>query len=144
MKLVPYFLTRTQKKDFTIVCVSFFLSHAGKSVWKTEEPGPLSESDVREAYFEPNGLSVKQYWEDTKSQIAFAEIDPSKSTMSDFYTWEEAMMKSSRPECWRRYYFIQDKEGLDWWSPKGLHEAEIQEYGNVNDLFCLIQKKISN
>jgi hypothetical protein len=141
MKLLPYFLTKQQKKDFTIYKFSVFLSHAGKSVW--EEPELLSDKTIKKEYCESNGLYVKNLFLDTKKQIAYIEIDTSKTILSDFYSYEESIQKSEKPECWRNFYFIQDKNHTYWWSPKGLVEAEIQGIGNVQIVFedCISRSK---
>lgn len=133
MKLLPFFLTEKTKHTFHMQTLSLFLAFAGKSVWVTDEPGILSQKTILEDYCEPNGFFVKKIT--IQKDIAFLEIDPLKTNLSDFYTWEEALRKPTKPECWRHFYFLQDKEGSDWWSPKGLIEAEIQGYGNVEELF---------
>jgi hypothetical protein len=133
MKLIPYFYTEKNQNTFTIVSLSVFLAYAGKSVWSSEESGILSEKTILEDYCEPNGFIIKNL--SIHNDTAYIEIDASAMNLSDFYTWEEALAKPGRPECWRRFYFVQDKVGTDWWSPKGLIEAEIQGYGNVYDLW---------
>lgn len=122
------------QNGFTIVSLSLFLSHAGKSIWTTDESGQVSDKTIYEDYCEPNGFvveTIKQY----DKGLAFVQVNPSKMNLSEFYTWEEALQSPSKPECWRKFYFLQDKEGAEWWSPKGLIEAEIQGFGNVSELW---------
>ena len=133
MKLVPFFLTETIKNTFHVQILSVFLAHAGKAVWSTEELGILSQEVILRDYCEPNGFVVKQL--QIEKDIAYIQIDPEKTNLSDFYTWDEALHTAGKPECWRRFFFLQDKEGSDWWSPKGLIEAEIQGFGNIDALF---------
>lgn len=118
---------------FSVQILSVFLAHAGKSIWTTEELGSVSRETILKDYCEANGFVVKDLV--IEKDTAYIQVDPEKTTLSDFYTWEEALAQSGKPECWRRYYFFQDKEGGDWWSPKGLLEAEIQGFGNVEILF---------
>lgn len=139
MKVLPFALTQRQQNDFQIHCLLLFLTHAGKSVWKTEEPGCLSEKTLIEEYLEPNDIFAKNIKMDAKKNIAYIEIDTSRTMISDFYTWDEAIQKPSKPECWRRFYFIQDKEGLSWWSPKGFLEAEIQGMETLDELFLSLK-----
>jgi hypothetical protein len=139
MKLVPFFLTEKQTGMFTITKLSLFLSHAGKSLWQTEEQGNVSIDVLKEEYLEPNGMEAEKIQMDQMKQIAYVKINPKTLCLSDFYAWEEAMAKPSRPECWRNFYFVQDKEKADWWSAKGLLEAEIPELGNVATLFFTLQ-----
>lgn len=133
MKLIPYFYTEKVQNNFVIRSLSVFLAHAGKSVWCSEESGILSEKCILEDYCEPNGFFVKSL--KIVKDTAYIEVEKEKMNLSDFYTWEEALAKPGRPECWRTFYFVSDKEGNDWWSPKGLIEAEIQGYGNVYELW---------
>lgn len=133
MKLLPFVLTAKQTEKFTIYTLSLFLSHAGKSLW--DVPGSLSKATIQSEYCEENGLYPTFVNIDNSNQVAYIHIDTKKTNLSDFYTWEEALQKGGKPECWRKFYFIQDSQGAFWWSPKGLIEAEIQEGGNVQDIF---------
>jgi hypothetical protein len=142
MKLIPYYYTEKVQNSFTIGCLCVFLAHAGKSVWCSEDSDILSKKTILEDYCEPNGFFVKTLT--IVKDTAYIEVVKEKMNLSEFYTWEEAVAKPGRPECWRPFFFIKDKEGSDWWSPKGLIEAEIQGYGNVMDLFQMIRKKIND
>lgn len=141
MKLVPFILTQKNNHRFETVSLSVFLCHAGKTIWKSDEPGLLSEKTILTDYCEPNGFAVNKIYMDKEKQIAFIDINKEKTAMSDFYSWEEALSNSTKPECWRRYFFFTQKGGGDWWSPKGMVEAEIQDYGNVADLFQEIKDR---
>jgi len=133
MKLLPFVLTTKQTEKFTMYKLLLFLSHAGKNIW--DVPGLLSKSTIESEYCEGNGFVWKSIDIDSKNQIAYIQIDAEKTNLSDFYTWEEALQKPSKPECWRHFYFMQDAKGAFWWSPKGMIEAEIQEGGNIQDIF---------
>jgi hypothetical protein len=133
MKLIPYFYTEKFQNTFRIGSLSVFLAHAGKSVWSSEELGVLSKEKILEDYCEPNGFCVKSIT--IVKDIAYIEVMKEKMNLAEFYNWDEALAKPGRPECWRKFYFVTDKEGSDWWLPKGLIEAEIQGYGNVYDLW---------
>lgn len=136
MKLVPFILTKKKVNQFTITNLNVFLAHAGKAVWKTEEPGFVSNESILQEYCEPNGLHVNTIH--TDKHVAYIQIHADKTNLQDFYTWEEALASPGKPECWRRFYFIQDAEGANWWSPQGLAEAEIQDLGNIADVFYSI------
>ena len=133
MKLVPFFLTKQIKGEFTVWKLSLFLSHAGKSIW--DEAGSFTKTIIQREFCESNDLFPKAIVVDTSKQIAYIQIDTEKTKISDFYTWEEALSKPEKPECWRNFYFMQDKESIFWWSPKEIIEAEIQGAGNVQDIF---------
>jgi len=135
MKLVPFTRTQKQTPSHTITCLNLFLAHAGKVIWKTEETGLLEKSKILQDYCEPNGFVVEQIWIDNSKQIAYIQINPKKTSLSDFYTWEEALAKPDKPECWRPFYFIQEKEGSDWWAPNDIFEAEISDGGNIFEIY---------
>ncbi len=139
MKLLPFILNKKKVNTFIITSVNVFLSHAGKSIWKTEESGNIPFQSILEEYCEPNGIFVEKSHMDTLNQVAYLCIDKTKTNVSDFYTWEEALQIQTKPECWRRFYFIQDYDGAEWWSPEGLTETEIQDYGNISLLYKMIQ-----
>ena len=139
MKLLPFILAKKEVNAFHITSVNVFLSHAGKSVWKTEEPGNIPIQSILQEYCEPNGIYVLQWYIDLPNQTVFLLVDPTKTNVSEFYTWEEAIQQQTKPECWRRYYFIQDIDGANWWSPESLTETEIQDYGNIANLHKIIQ-----
>lgn len=133
MKLIPFYLRESFKNSFKIQTLTLFLGYAGKSVWTTEESGFLNSEQILKNYCEPNGIFVKSIH--IEKDRAYIEVDEQKTNLSEFYTWEEALRKPGKPECWRRFYFLHDKEGGEWWSPKGLIEAEIQGLGNVEEIY---------
>lgn len=144
MKLVPFVLTKKHTGVFQLTRCTLFLSHAGKSIWQTEELGLISLDTLRSDYLDPNGFAVVTIQIDTKQKIAYIQIDPTKTSFGDFYTWEEALQKQEKPECWRHFYFIQDKDGTDWWSPKGLVEAEFQSGEALSEVFQEISSRFSD
>lgn len=132
MKLIPFFYRQKNQNKFSIQILSIFLAHAGKAVWMTEEPGIISKETILQDYCQPNGLFVKHIF--VEKDVAFLEVNPDKTNLSEFYTWDEACSNPGKPECWRKFYFFEDGEGSPWWSPKGLVEAEIQGFGNIDTL----------
>jgi hypothetical protein len=139
MKLVPFIHRQKQVNSFWVSELQLFLSHAGRSVWKTEEPGSLPSKTILEEYCEPNGFFIKNVHMDTQQNIAYVEIDPEKTKLCDFYTWEEALQQSTKPECWRTFFFMKDKNNEHWYGAKGIVEAEIQDLGNIADVYERIQ-----
>lgn len=135
MKLVPFVLTHKKQGSFVLTRCTLFLAHAGKSIWQTDEAGSISVEKLYEDYLDPNGFVVDHINLDSTKQIAFAQIDPVKTSFAEFYTWEEALTKSEKPECWRHFYFVRDAEQTDWWSPRGIVEADFQSGESLSDLF---------
>lgn len=140
MKLVPYFFTHPKGlvSEGHLTCLWIFLASAGKRLWQTEEQGFVCEEEILSSYCEPNGLSPKQIWSD--KDIAFIEINPQKTSLKEFYTWEEALQLPSKPECWKRIVLVYDVDKNLWWSGKGLGEAEIPEFGSVDDFLARLPR----
>lgn len=144
MKLVPFVLTTQTKSPFQLTRCTLFLSHAGKCLWQTDESGCLSQQALKEEYLDPNGFVVKKIDIDTKKKIAFIQVDPRQMRFEDFYTWEEALANPEKPECWRSFYFVHDMEGIEWWSPQGILEAEFQSGESLSELFKELSLRFSD
>lgn len=144
MKLVPFLLKEKKEKDneLTMYKLTIFLRHAGKAIWKTEESGLLTKSELIKEYLEPNEIYSNKIIIDSVNNIAFIEIDEAKLKFNEFYSWEESMALASKPECWRSFYFFIDIYGKQWWTPNALScEADIQDYGNIAELFEDVLRK---
>lgn len=143
MKLLPYVLTKLENKEFTLWRFTLFLGHAGKALWETETSAMVSVAKIKNEYCSPNGLEAKTVVLHPEKNIAYIEIDTGKTKFSDFYTWEEALNKSDKPECWRHFYFVEDSNKTFWWTSKGLIEGEVQGGGNIQELFedCISRSK---
>ncbi len=144
MKLIPFVLTKQRTESFEFTRCTLFLSHAGKSLWQTDETGILSPQALHQEYLDPNGFAVKSVQIDPKKNIAYIEVDASQMTFQDFYTWEEALAKQDKPECWRHFYFVHDKEGVEWWSPQGISEADFQSGESISEVFREITLRFSD
>lgn len=140
MKLVPYFFTHPNGLVLTghLDCLWIFLASAGKRLWQTEESGVLSEEEIVSSYCKPNGILPKRIW--IENEIAFIEVDSHLTTLKEFYTWEEALQHSSKPECWKRIVLVYDSDANLWWSGKGIVEAEIPELGPLEDVLALLSR----
>jgi hypothetical protein len=141
MKLVPFFLTKRIQthvgdSDLTIYKLMIFLDKAGKQAWAHgDESDVLSEKEICIDHLEPNGFKAKSIIIDSKKNTALIEVDRDTLKLQDYYNWDEALSMTSKPECWRCFYFFKDKEGDDWWSSKNISEGEIQGLGSVHFLF---------
>jgi hypothetical protein len=145
MKLVPYIYTQgVSESGLTIHKISVFLTRGGTAIWQTDEVGPQSEEFLQEEYLLPNGLYSRSCSIDKIKDIAWVEIDVTKTNLADFYTWTEVLtnpkVAAAKPECWRSYYFFIDTDTNHWWTPRELSvEADIQDLGNASLLFNAIQ-----
>jgi len=138
MKLLPYCFTQPSlpSSELQATCVWVFLGLAGKRLWQTDE-ATLSDEEIRSLYCEPNGLPVVSIRRDPSKDLAYVEVHPTQLRLSDFYSWEEALASPEKPECWRRFVFLNDAQGFEWWSPPGLPDAELPEIGSVSSLLSL-------
>lgn len=125
MKLLPFLLKEVPGPKLKTYTLSVFLANGGHSLWEAEDTNALEENGIYTA-------SVFQ-----SKNIFFCEVDPKRTKLEEFYTWEEVQQdpKKKTLECWRDYYFFYDSSGGEWWSPRGIFEAEIQEVGNIAEIF---------
>lgn len=104
--------------------LKLFLAHGGKALWRTDEQS-LTEKQIQEDYLLPNGIIAEKIL--LQKDIAFVEVNPEKTHLEDFYTWEEALTNPARPECWRTYWFFTDTQGAEWFSSRFLQgENEVE------------------
>lgn len=140
MKLFPYFLTK-QQGALQKTRLTVFLANGGRRLWETEEP-TVTKKELLDNYLELNGIYANHIH--FSKGIIYIEIDPEKTSLSDFYTWEEAHKHPQKPECWRHFYFFQDSLNAAWFSPKAsqldveFNDGNIQEY--YEDILRLIPK----
>ena len=113
--------------------LSLFLGNAGKSFWRTEEE-TVTKKELLEEYLEPNGFCI-EHIHFGKDSI-FVKVDPSKMNLSDFYSWEEAMKNSQKPECWRNFYFFKDDKDADWFTSKQMQNENEVEGKEVNEIYA--------
>lgn len=113
MKILPFVLKHSHSSSLTITGLSLFLSQAGKALWQTEEP-TLSIKQLEQEYLLPNGLIPKQIV--VNGSVAYVEVDPEKTRLQDFYTWEEALSSGTKPECWRTFWFFTDETNAEWFT----------------------------
>ena len=144
MKLVPFVLTNQKRSLFLLTRCSLFLAHAGKRLWQTEEEGLVSLQQLKEEYLHPNGFVIQDIQIDPKKQIAFIQVNASQMNFQDFYMWEEALTNPEKPECWRPFYFVNDADGVEWWSAQGIPEAEFQGGETLYELFQEIRLRFSD
>jgi hypothetical protein len=112
-----------------------FLDKAGKQSWTADSDTQIDEKELMQEYLEPNGLIAKKIVIQSEKSLALVEIDQEKLRLQDFYNWEEALTMSSKPECWRCFYFFADTNGEEWWTPKYCMDAEINGLGSIYLLF---------
>ena len=146
MKLVPFFLVKKTHRGNEIqhIQLSMFLRFAGKAAWITGESGTITEATLRTDYLEANDIVPKRIVLDKQKQIAWIEVDETKTNLREFYTWDEALANPSKPECWRQFHFFKDRNGADWWSGRSLQaEAEIQDLGNVAEILEEVLRKFT-
>jgi hypothetical protein len=137
MKLVPFVFTQSNTPTLTKIKLSLFLSHAGKAVWQTDET-VLSKEQIQSEYLQPNGFTTNQIW--IVNDTCYIEVDTTKTNIASFYTWEEALSLSDKPECWRSFYFFHDTIGANLWTPD--EDCEIQGLGSLWNLYMVLRDTV--
>jgi hypothetical protein len=129
MKVLPFYLKQKQSKgQLCMTKLSVFLANGGRVCWQTDEKTVTKEQLVEE-YLEPNGLVPLNIY--MENSMILVQIDPEKTILDNFYTWEEVYQKKQRYECWRNFYFFKDTMNAEWFTPKDtndLDDGSIQEY----------------
>lgn len=139
MKLAPFFL---QKHETSLLCVyrlAIFLSDGGRGLW--EIGNEQDTSVIRQEYLLENGLVAKSIhlWND----IYFAELDPSQTQKSSFYTWDELqeIPEKKREDCFRTFTFCFEHPQEKLWfhsevckEPfEGRHETPLSLFQGLKD-----------
>lgn len=102
MFLVP-FLFRTPLPsgiDWIFIPISLFLENRGKQFCSVEDA---------DSWLEENGFVAKQMW--TVGEKQFVEIDPEKTNLREFYSFEQVTKEQSKgtEECWRTFFYMKSK-----------------------------------
>ena len=72
--------------------------------------------------------------------LQLCEVDLEKTTISDFYKWEEVELGDSETFCWRTYYYFTGNDSSYCW----LDPPQTEKLGkyNIKDLIsAIVQKK---
>ena len=87
------------------------LTIGGTALW--------SESDdlrIIEDILEPNGIILKEA-PFLYNGIQFCPVDTEKTTMNDFYKWEEISKEDQETFCWRTFYVLGQEGHYRSWLP---------------------------
>lgn len=99
MFVVPFFLRDSPSSliSWKLKPVYLFLENHGKQLCSVENP---------EEWLNENGFTVKKTW--TSNRILFAEVDPTKTNLQDFYSFEQLtkQQKKGTEECWKIFYMM--------------------------------------
>lgn len=87
------------------VSIIQILTIGGTTLWEEDD-----HLDVTSDLLEPNGLYLQSpvYM---KNKIMFCPIDKNKTSMNDFYRWEETLPADNRDTfCWRTFYLFSEMQ----------------------------------
>jgi len=111
-----------------------FLTIGGQSIW--EEKCKLHlDKDI----LNPNDIYRKSSPIKFDKQLQVCEVDIEKTTISDFYKWEEISLNDIDTFCWKTYYYFTGSDNICW-----LDIPESEKIGKykVKDLInTIVQKK---
>jgi hypothetical protein len=107
MYCVPFYrkLEKTSSGN-TIQKVVLFLGKGGTAPLDGFQPHDI------QGFCTENGFVVKQQLQNDST--IFLEVDPAKTDISSFYTFEEAYKTMN--ECWRTFILILSPEQTDSWN----------------------------
>ena len=131
MKLFPYLLTK-KEGTLTKTKLTVFLAQGGRRLWETNET-TITQRELLEYYLEPNDLHADHIH--FAKDIIYIKINPEKTKLDEFYSWEETNKMQQKPECWRNFYFFTDENNASWFSPKSSQlEIDFQD-GNITEYY---------
>jgi hypothetical protein len=87
------------------VSIIQILTIGGTALWEEDD-----QLDVKRDLLEPNGLYLQSpiYM---KNKITFCPIDRNKTSMNDFYRWEETLPADNHDTfCWRTFYLFSEMQ----------------------------------
>ena len=121
MWIIPFYRAQTTSATsrFPFQTIQVFLSNGGTSVWTTEPDEPTTSKYIEETYLHPNGLFGKLHRVE-KEGICYVEIDRTRTTLSDFYTWTEFLKRGETVrkdvDLWRPFAWlgIQGEDSWGW------------------------------
>jgi hypothetical protein len=103
MFVVPFFLRASLPSviQWKLVPVTLFLENHGKGLYVV---------DNADEWLAENGFVVKRQWHE--EEIVFAEIDATKTNLSDFYSYEQLTVeqKKGTEECWRTFFVLKTED----------------------------------
>ena len=104
MFVIPFFIRNNLESVLPIrlVQITIFMENRGKNLIQ------IPEGEIEE-WLALNGI-VGRVWK--QQEYAFIEVDCSKTTLSEFYSFEQLTMEQSKgtEECWRTFYWMVSKE----------------------------------
>ncbi len=110
MFIIPFTHTIKNEKNIKINIIKI-LTIAGKDLWEEE-----SNLDIQSDILIPNGLyslNKTPIFKLKGLNVYMCEIDIDKTTMTDFYNWNEIDIESDN-FCWRTFYHITDLNNNIW------------------------------
>jgi hypothetical protein len=102
-KLIPYIVSKKQTDKLTVYKVSLFLALGGRALWE------LSPAENPEETLSQNDFVVDKL--NTKGATVYAKINPTKTNLAAFYTWEE----TKKDDCWRTFHICLDADSKNQW-----------------------------
>ena len=111
MFFVPYFYTTQLSYTGIRVCrLQLFLNQGGSSLFE------VSSAEEAVSFCATNGLVQEESFE--HGGCLFLRVDPFKTAMDEFYTWNEA--HGSDKECWRPFLLVEKGDDKDPWNLNAL------------------------
>jgi hypothetical protein len=103
MFIIPYLYDRVQKNQMTIHRIQL-LTIGGSMVW---EEAVLSS--IEEPILHPNGIYLTSKPVQI-NHLLLCEVDPQKTDLHDFYTWDEIDEPNQEIFCWRTFYLMESNQ----------------------------------
>lgn len=145
MFIIPYILQnpKLSETNFNLSTLWVFTTKGGTALWETDEE-ICTEEEILKEYLLANGFKGRAHG--VKGGCYLFEVDPSQTTLSDFYMWTDflQMNKATPIDCdiWRPFFWI-DTEELgttnEWgWNTES-ESLSLGKFGSAQTLWNLIR-----
>lgn len=108
MFIVPFIHKVTQEHNLYIHSIRL-LTIGGKTLW--EENNSLN---IDEDVLNPNDIWRKGAVIAPDKHLKLCEVDTDKTSIADFYNWNEIPFNDEETFCWRNYVYLVGLKGESW------------------------------
>lgn len=104
MLIIPYLYNHVQMNQI-LIHRFHVLTIGGSILW--EEP---SSMDVEQEILHTNGIYLQHPPQYLNDHVVLCHVDPEKTTLDDFYKWEEIDPMDRETFCWRTFYTMESND----------------------------------
>lgn len=108
MLILPFIHDAIQHNNIQINTIKL-LTIGGKHIWEENNLFHIDKDILNTNDIFRKGDTIK-----FNNELNICEVDTTKTTISDFYKWEEINVEDNETFCWRTYIYITGKDEVSW------------------------------